>query len=52
MAWAVVVSLGVGGFEDNGDDDPCLENEGIASMPGVPTLGPGPYPSEGKAWIG
>lgn len=52
MAWTVVVSLGVGGFNDGGDDEPCLEDDGIASNPGVPDLGDGPYPSEGKALTG
>jgi len=51
VAWGAVVSLGVGGFKDSGDDDSCLENDGVVSIPGVPTLGADPYPSEGKAWI-
>jgi hypothetical protein len=51
MTWAAVMSLGVGGFKDSGDEDSCLENDG-RSITGVPTLGSGPYPSEGKAWIG
>jgi hypothetical protein len=48
MAWTVVVSLGVGGFIEGGDDEPCLEDDGIASNPGVPTLDVGAYPREGK----
>lgn len=51
MAWAAGVSLGVGGFKESGDEDPCLEKDGVVSIPGVPALGAGPYPSEGKAWI-
>lgn len=51
MAWAAGVSLGVGGFKESGDEDPCLEKDGVLSIPGVPALGAGPYPSEGKAWI-
>ena len=49
MTWGAVVSLGVGGFKDSGEEDPCLEKDGVVSTPGVPALGAGPYPREGKA---
>lgn len=46
------MSLGVGGFEDGGDEEPWPEDDGIDSICGVPTLDVDPYPREGTGWTG